>query len=76
MRDHLPGVPMKIELRAVTKSYRSTHALRRVSLELAPGQIISLLGPNGAGKTTLLRCLAGIAAPDSGHLYFDALQGS
>ena len=62
---------MKIELRAVTKSYRSTHALSRVSLEIAPGQIISLLGPNGAGKTTLLRCLAGIGAPDSGEIYFD-----
>jgi len=62
---------MKIELRSVSKSYRSTHALSRVSLEIAPGQIISLLGPNGAGKTTLLRCLAGIAAPDSGSLYFD-----
>src|SRR5262245_39974962 len=62
---------MKIELRAVTKSYRSTRALSRVSLEISPGQIISLLGPNGAGKTTLLRCLAGIAAPDSGEIYFD-----
>ena len=62
---------MKIELRAVSKSYRSIHALRRVSLEIAPGQIISLLGPNGAGKTTLLRCLAGIAAPDTGDIYFD-----
>lgn len=67
----LPGVLMKIELRAVTKSYRSTHALNRVSLEMASGQIISLLGPNGAGKTTLLRCLAGIAAPDSGNIYYD-----
>jgi len=62
---------MKIELRAVTKSYHSTHALSRVSLEITPGQIISLLGPNGAGKTTLLRCLAGIAAPDAGTIYFD-----
>lgn len=62
---------MKIELGAVSKSYRSIHALRRVSLEIAPGQIISLLGPNGAGKTTLLRCLAGIAAPNTGDIYFD-----
>lgn len=71
MRVVASDVLMKIELRAVTKSYRSTQALSRVSLDIAPGQIISLLGPNGAGKTTLLRCLAGIAAPDSGNLYFD-----
>lgn len=62
---------MKIELRGVLKNYHSTRALDHVSLEIEPGQIISLLGPNGAGKTTLIRCLAGIAAPDKGGMYFD-----
>jgi ABC-2 type transport system ATP-binding protein len=62
---------MKIELRGVLKSYRSLRALDHVSLEVEPGQIVSLLGPNGAGKTTMLRCLAGIAAPDKGGIYFD-----
>jgi ABC-2 type transport system ATP-binding protein len=62
---------MRIELRAVLKSYRSVRALDRVSLQIEPGQIVSLLGPNGAGKTTLIRCLAGIAAPDKGEVYFD-----
>ena len=46
-------------------------ALDYVSLSIEPGQIVSLLGPNGAGKTTLIRCLAGIAAPDRGGVYFD-----
>ncbi len=62
---------MNVELRGVLKSYRSIRALDRVSLRLEPGQIVSLLGPNGAGKTTLIRCLAGIAAPDRGGVYFD-----
>jgi ABC-2 type transport system ATP-binding protein len=62
---------MKIELRGVLKSYGSVRALDHFSLEIEPGQIISLLGPNGAGKTTLLRCLAGIADPDAGGIYFD-----
>jgi ABC-type multidrug transport system ATPase subunit len=62
---------MKIELRALMKSYRSVRALDHVSLQIDPGQILSLLGPNGAGKTTLLRCLAGIAAPDRGGVYLD-----
>jgi len=62
---------MKIELRGVLKSYRSVRALDHVSLQIDPGQIVSLLGPNGAGKTTLIRCLAGIAAPDKGAIYFD-----
>jgi ABC-2 type transport system ATP-binding protein len=62
---------MRIELRGLTKSYRSVRALDHVSLQIEPGQIVSLLGPNGAGKTTMLRCLAGMAAPDKGELYFD-----
>jgi ABC-2 type transport system ATP-binding protein len=62
---------MRIELRGVLKSYASVRALDRVSLQIDPGQIVSLLGPNGAGKTTLIRCLAGIAAPNKGAVYFD-----
>jgi len=62
---------MRIELRGVLKTYRSVRALDHVSLQIEPGQIVSLLGPNGAGKTTLIRCLAGIAAPDKGAVYFD-----
>src|SRR5262245_31811354 len=63
---------MKIELRAVSKSYGRSRALDRASLEISSGwQIIAILGANGAGKTTLLRCLAGIAAPDSGEILFN-----
>jgi ABC-type multidrug transport system ATPase subunit len=62
---------MKIELRGVLKTYPTGRALDHVSLTIGPGQIVSLLGPNGAGKTTLIRCLAGIAAPDRGAVYYD-----
>ncbi len=62
---------MNIELRSIVKSYGSVRALDHVSMQIQSGQIVSLLGPNGAGKTTMLRCLAGIAAPDKGALYFD-----
>jgi ABC-type multidrug transport system ATPase subunit len=62
---------MKIELRAVTKSYGKARALDRASLEISGGQIVAILGANGAGKTTLLRCLAGIAAPDSGAIVYN-----
>ena len=62
---------MKIELRAVSKSYGKARALDRASLEIGGGQIVAILGANGAGKTTLLRCLAGIAAPDAGAIVYN-----
>lgn len=62
---------MKIELRAVSKSYGKARALDHASLEIGPGQIVAILGANGAGKTTLLRCLAGIAAPDAGTIVYN-----
>ncbi|WP_343203404.1 ATP-binding cassette domain-containing protein [Hoeflea sp.] len=39
------------------KSYGSQKVLEDITLEIAPGELVSLVGPNGAGKTTLMRCL-------------------
>ena len=62
---------MNIEARALSFRYRDDVALDRVSLALAPGEMIGLIGPNGAGKTTLARALAGLAPPSSGEVYYD-----
>src|SRR6266545_4954449 len=65
---------VKIRTEGLSKSYGGVLALDAVSLEIDPGQIVAVLGANGAGKTTLLRCLAGIAAPSRGRIYYDGEQ--
>lgn len=44
------------------------HALQRVSLHAAHGEIVCLVGPSGSGKSTLLRMIAGLTAADSGEI--------
>ncbi len=43
-------------------------ALKGVSLEVEPGQILGLLGPNGAGKSTLMSIIAGLLMPNEGRV--------
>lgn len=44
------------------------HAVRGVTVNVAPGEFYTLLGPSGCGKTTTLRCLAGLERPSGGSI--------
>jgi D-xylose transport system ATP-binding protein len=52
-------------------SFVGVHAVREVSIDLRPGEILGLLGGNGAGKSTLIKTLAGAQRADSGEIYID-----
>ncbi|HEY6525641.1 MAG TPA: ABC transporter ATP-binding protein [Solirubrobacteraceae bacterium] len=64
-----PTTPSDAPLLAVEDlhaGYLGIPAVRRLSLTVAPGEVVALLGPNGAGKTTTLSTIAGLLAPISG----------
>ncbi len=54
-----------LEVRDLSVSYKGIPALRRVSLDVKQGEVVSVLGPNGAGKTTLLNAISGLVKPEA-----------
>src|SRR5436190_19478795 len=57
----------------ISKAFGERRAVRGLSLDAAPGEVIGLLGPNGAGQTTAICILTTIYAPDSGSFAVDGI---
>lgn len=64
-----PASPSPVlSVRGFAKNYGDFVAVRELSLDLHPGEILALVGPNGAGKTTSLRAICGILTPTTGQI--------
>ena len=72
-------VPHAVHARGLTYRHHSrvrgvVHALREVTLSVAPGGFVAVVGRSGAGKSTLLHILARLLAPESGTVSYPAFD--
>ena len=63
-----------LEIRTLTKYYGALAAVRDLSFEARPGEVLGLLGPNGSGKSTTVKILTGVLAPTDGTVLLDGLN--
>lgn len=64
----------RLQLKNINKSFPGVQAVRDVTLDAYPGEILALVGENGAGKTTLMNILTGAIQADSGQIYLDGQE--
>jgi len=59
-----------LEVRNLTKRYRTIPAVQNVNFTLGPGEVLGYLGPNGSGKSTTVKCITGMIEPSDGEILF------
>lgn len=64
----MTGAAAVLAVEDLRKSYGRTEALKGLTFEVRPAELVGLLGPNGAGKSTLFQIAAGLFAPDGGGI--------
>jgi lipopolysaccharide export system ATP-binding protein len=60
-----------LEARVLVKRFRRRTVVDKVSVRIAPGEVVGLLGPNGAGKTTCFYLILGLVPPNGGRVLLD-----
>lgn len=67
----MSGDAALLRVDAIETFYGPIQAIRGVSIDVSPGQIVTVLGANGAGKTTVLRTVSGVLDPERGRVMFE-----
>ncbi|MDD3268251.1 MAG: ABC transporter ATP-binding protein [Syntrophomonadaceae bacterium] len=63
-----------LQLQEIDVYYGAIHALKKLSLEVEEGSIVTLIGANGAGKTTTLKSISGLLRPKNGTVIFKGVD--
>ena len=65
---------MKIEVKNLTKKFRSTIAVNNINFKIEENHTLGLLGPNGCGKTTSIGMMLGLITPTRGEVLIDGIK--
>jgi ABC-type bacteriocin/lantibiotic exporter with double-glycine peptidase domain/CRP-like cAMP-binding protein len=73
----VPTLSGRIHLHDIGFSYpgpRPVPVIENIELHVEPRQVVAIVGRSGSGKSTLAKCLAGLIAPTTGHIYYDGID--
>lgn len=59
-----------LQVKDLQARYGAVEALKGISLEVYPGEVVTMIGGNGAGKSTLMKVISGLEPAHSGSVFF------
>ncbi len=59
-----------LQIDGLSASYGSIQVLKKISIKVPKGQVVSIIGGNGAGKSTLLKSISGLIKINEGHIIY------
>ena len=63
-----------IEVEHISKRFGGLVAVKDISFQIRPGEILGLIGPNGSGKSTVMKLVMGIEKPNAGKIVLEGVD--
>jgi branched-chain amino acid transport system ATP-binding protein len=63
-----------LRVKNLESGYDNIKVIRKASIHVGPGEIVTIIGANGAGKSTLLKTITGLIRPRAGEIHFDGRE--
>lgn len=70
----MSGEKKLLQMSGIEKSFNGVRVLKKVDLDVVPGEVHALMGENGAGKSTLIKILTGVYPKDGGTMMFNGKE--